>query len=478
MRNIVKNLIALSMSQYYKTGVKILANIVTARVLGPELKGVWSALNIICNFGRYYDLGIMAAMRRKLPILNVQGKVIEAQNLKNTVFTINVIVSILIGFCLILFLFFKGSDFEVNVRVGIVAMIGILLLSRVSFFSTDYLLANRRFVELAKINAFQVTSTAILSVILVFKVNIYGIYIAEVMGWSVFCFYGVWRIKPTFQISISLKELFGHMQVGFPLMLLALGWTSFQMCDRMVIIKELSIESLGLYSIATLGISVLQIAPNVIKSVIQPEILRQYAKNNHNPYVLKKYSYRPVYFVAILMAILVGCVYLVLPQFVTQVLPSYASGIKSAQILLIGGFFLGLSLVSQQVLTATKRFRPMVAVMLSCIAINVMLNVIVVRLGYGIEGVSLSTVVSYFFYTVAINKLVIIDLYEVSFISFICYLVKATLPLCYVLAFILIAEKIVDEWTLYLSAVLFAVYIVYLFPLYCFAFGFIKSIRN
>ena len=468
--DVVKSILALAISKYIQFLAKISASIVTASVLGPHLKGVWSAVSLVTSFSRYYDLGLISAMRRKLPILYVQNRYAEAEKLKNTVFTINVIVSLVVATFIITYASFRGDELELYLRTGLFVIAGVLILHRVALFSTDFLQANRRFVELSKINVLQVIVIAGLSVVLVFYISLYSLFVAEVVGWGLFCLLTIRKVQPSLVFSIDKKETIGHLKVGLPLTMLAFGWTMFQLCDRLVILNMLDVTSLGLYSISVLGVSVLQIAPDSIKNAIQPEILRIYAKNNKDTEKLKKFVYKPVYLVACLMAIMLGYGYLLIPEFISIVLPDYTDGIRPAQILLIGGYMIGVSLVSQQILTATKQFYRMMIAMSISIAVNIVFNILMISAGYGLIGVSISTSISYLLYALMINKLVMIDIYNVRLMEFIKYIFCSMLPIIYIMIFIFFVEWFYPQRSLNMVILALLSMSIYALPLLGYAY--------
>lgn len=466
---LVKSIVALSVSRYFQFVARIFTNIISSRVLGPELKGLWGALSMVIAMSRYYDLGLMAAMRRELPLLYTQQKMDEAEALRDGVFSVSVVVSLVVAATLLCYVLALGEGLDQHLRLGLVAVSGILLFHRVALYSSDFFSANRRFVELSAIRMVEVAVASLFIVVLVYPLSIYGVFIAELISWGVFALYGLRKIAPRFSFRIGRARLFELIKVGLPLSLLALGYTAFTMVDRFVILGMLDLTSMGLYSIAMLALAVVQVVPDSVKGAIQPEILRSYARHDQRAELLRPFALLPVYLVAVLMAILVGCGYFVLPHFIHFVLPEFSAGVLPAQILLLGSAVRGLALVPQQVLVATKRFAPLMRVVVASIAINTALNIFSVQQGWGLVGIAISTSVTYFLYALAINKLVMIDIFHYRIGDFLRHVVKAMSPIFYVFLFLLAAELYNAQQSLAIDAVALLLLLVYMLPLYRYA---------
>ena len=144
------------------------------------------------------------------------------------------------------------------------------------------------------------------------------------------------NIKFFFSLKISINKsiITDMIRSGLPLLVNGLIWTIMMSVDKFVILFFMSMEDLGVYSVALLGFSTLVIIPQSITQIFYIKMSQKYGETN-NIDVLVNYAKRYTLYLNIITSfIIIGAIHL--PIFIENMMPNYADSIKSAQILVIG----------------------------------------------------------------------------------------------------------------------------------------------
>jgi O-antigen/teichoic acid export membrane protein len=109
----------------------------------------------------------------------------------------------------------------------------------------------------------------------------------------------------------------------------------------------------------------------------------------------QQFVVRPMIMMGLTMPILIGPVVLFLPVFIPWLLPKYASGVPSTQILMLGGYFLAVSFPIRGMLAAYGWQMWGAGMILSSVLLHLCLSIGLIKLGLGIEGVAISAGISF-----------------------------------------------------------------------------------
>jgi O-antigen/teichoic acid export membrane protein len=112
--------------------------------------------------------------------------------------------------------------------------------------------------------------------------------------------------------------------------------------------------------------------------------------------VLREYLVKPLHSMAYFVPCLIGPAVLLLPGAVAWLLPRYVVGVPAAQILLAGGYFLALSYILRGIIVAKGVQLAAALVTFAVTAVNLVLGVLLLKLGLGLAGVALASAVSFF----------------------------------------------------------------------------------
>jgi O-antigen/teichoic acid export membrane protein len=237
-----------------------LCRIIIARILGPRDYGLWNILVLILIYGNFLHLGLLFALVKEISFCRGKEKWREVDEIRNTVFTSIIIISIIASIIIVISSIFFGK--HGSYMFVIFCLIGfILILGQIKNYFLCYFIAE---------NNFKAVSASILSLafvlgslttILVIKFRFIGLPLGMALGYPLVLFYIFKKYRPSFGLSINIKRLFSLIKTGFPIMLVVIAYTFFLTIDRVLIFKYIGKENLGFYSIVLFLNSLLILFP-------------------------------------------------------------------------------------------------------------------------------------------------------------------------------------------------------------------------
>ena len=172
--------------------------------------------------------------------------------------------------------------------------------------------------------------------------------------------------------------------------------------DRIMVIKLLTRENLGFYTIALMMSAYAVQLPSLVYAVIFPRFYQAYGKKG-NIFAINELFMKPMFVFAYLFPVLIGIIIIGLPLLINYLLPAYISGFVPAYILLLGSSFLALVNMSGYLLTALDKQIYIVIIGFVSIVIAAALNyLLVVGFHLGLPGIAMGTAVTYFLYTTVV----------------------------------------------------------------------------
>jgi len=232
-----------------------------------------------------------------------------------------------------------------------------------------------------------------------------------------------------------LQNLLDEFQLysGFPLLILGFLGTILRSIDTIMIAKMLSITFVGYYSIATMARNYITGVTNNFGIVTMPRMLEAYGKAEQAK-DSQKFVTISAEAISYLLPVFLGAIYLATPLFIAKVLPKFTPGIIAAQILLLDIFFRSCCPQAEQFLIALNKQVKILPITITAIFINVILNYIFIKMGYGIYGVAEGTSIAAFFYFLCVLIFAMSHFAKAGEILF--FILKIMFPLIYVTAVI------------------------------------------
>lgn len=390
-----------SASGYFSYIFSFITGIVTRRVLGPALMGVFSELMLIFQYMKFYDFGILNSLDKEIPYWNGRDETDKSKWIQDLGFSVNFYLSVIAGIALVLFsLFVVSTDVVFIMSLRLLAVL--VVIQALASFYTVIIRTHHKF----NILSIYVILVAVLELILIvflgIRYNFYGVLAAYFLTTLGGLFYLFQASAKRFHIYIRLpwKEIARLFRIGFPLFLSGLIFLLVRSIDRIMIIGFLGQIQLGYYSIATMMFAGIYQLPTLIYSVIFPRFYEAFGRSDLKG--VRLHFEKPILIFAHLFPIVIGATILILPFFVHYLLPDYQPGVAPANILLLGVFFISLINMPMYLLTALDKQHYIVIIGLIATFVIFTADYIFLKMGLGLTGVALGTCLGYFFYCTAI----------------------------------------------------------------------------
>ncbi|MEO6463288.1 MAG: oligosaccharide flippase family protein, partial [Candidatus Eisenbacteria bacterium] len=176
---------------------------------------------------------------------------------------------------------------------------------------------------------------------------------------------------------------------GFPIFIFLATTTLLKSIDRIMILKYLSVEALGYYSIGLMGVSMLLYLPESIAYVLYPRLIARYAENGDAGRTARD-MVRPLAAVAWLMPLIIGTSVFWVRELVLLFLPEYLPGVRALSTLLFGALGLALAVIPSFYLMSIRRQMQLVPLALAAVVVDIVLILVFLRAGARIDGVALA----------------------------------------------------------------------------------------
>ncbi|NQV76100.1 MAG: oligosaccharide flippase family protein [Bacteroidetes bacterium] len=395
---IIKNVIYYSSSAYVSQVIGLISSIIVARLLGPEDFGIWNAAMLVMGYATYTELGVLSAMGRDLPLYLGQGDLKKAAAVDGSARYITIFGAILAATILLTFSLF--GDHSSKMSIGLQAMSLVLILQQIYTYHRIYLRSHNRIKELSQQQFLFSIAAAILALIFVFFGGLIGRLFAAILAHLVILIYAIrrdpWKATPRFDIGVT----WSLMRVGIPIIIAGFIITMLTTVDRLMILGFLGERQLGYVGLGIMLVSVVSIVPAMAIQVLVTQINFLYGNTGKNVESLRSYVLNPSAVLSLILPLVIGPIFMLLPFVVHSFLPEYAPGITAAKIVILGTFFYGILGMTDTFLVTLGKLRQYTFIGFSVLFFNIILDYVFIKMGFGIEGIAFGgTLLTYFLYS-------------------------------------------------------------------------------
>lgn len=376
-------------------GVSLLRTFLLPVLLGPVQLGIWNLMNVIIGYGANSHLGILHGLNKKVPALRGLGQIREIDELKDSVFWVNLLLGIMAGSAIFIGSFLFSNVYAASLRI--IALVIVLQMVFVYFFCL--LRADCRFEVVSKgIAALSMFSTVlVLLLAYLFSDRLLGA-LWGVTGAYLFVI-GYWFYKGGYRFTARLKwsQISDAFVTGIPLIVLGLIDMLLLSLDRWVIAWKLPATALGFYALGIMTSNLLGIVPTSVSNVLYPRMLESFAATQSHCAV-GVLMLNPLRVVAVLMVFLISATTIFLPVIIRLLLPTYLPAVSLIEILVPSAFFLAIAPIAGNYVVAVDRQRALIMVQVVAMGICLVLDGILLHAGYGVRGIAYGTLTCYAVY--------------------------------------------------------------------------------
>ena len=394
--------------RYIVLGISFIKTIIIAYYLGPERLGIYAILILIVEYLNYTNLGVFDSMNRDVALhLDKSNKREEIKNLiANSLGFVAIVMTIM------LIVFFSSSIFinldavfEKSIIQYLPIVFLLVLVYQLKQFIVRYLRLYERYMTLGflELTTQSINLLGVFIFIESYQINavLYSILISNIFLVSIGFIY-TREITLRFNFSV-IRNL---ITSGTPMLFYSIFLFLFLSIDRaMIAFFYTDVKALGYYQLALSLAAGMFTVFKAVTFLFQPKLLRYLNQNNNlENSKFASIKIQSLYMELVLVVLSVIGIVLV-PIALDMFLPDYSISILLTQFLLMAlvlysvSFFVITFLISNQY--ELKTLLPL----LYCIILSIILNYVLVVLGYGLYGIAYSKVIVFGIYSVIIFRL-------------------------------------------------------------------------
>jgi len=392
--SVLKNIVRYSSSNVYQQFLGVLSAFIKPKLLSPEMYGLWNLLTIITNYATYSNLGTHNMMRYVIPYHETRNENQKSREIKSAIFYGVLFINLVIVTLLAIYSF--RSELSLPVRLGVLTMAFLVIAEWYYDYYINVLKAYQKFSLVSSVFFIKATVAFIFSVVLIYFFKIYGVFLSAILTFVFIILYLRLKFRLEPHQSFQSGTFLDMAKKGLPLTAYTLMESLINSSDKIIIAYFLGTEQLGYYGIAVMVFSFIRRVPGSSREVIEPRLMQSLGMKNMGD-TLQEYLLKPLINSAYYLPFLIGPAVFILPVFITLLLPRYIPGIVPAQIILIGSYFVALTYITRGAIVANDWQLRAALVMCSALIVGIVVNVAILKNGFGIKGVAVGSSISFLF---------------------------------------------------------------------------------
>ncbi len=362
-----------------------------AKFLGPSLWGKWQILNLILIYGPNAQMGVLNAMNRNVPLLRGQGKHEIVKETQSTVFSFQLIVSLLLIILvnLIALLWFPKDLLLPTFLLGV-----LLFVTMIHLYFQVYMKSTLNFYLFGKQQILLSILLFFLSPIVVLMPKISSIILVRTFAITAVLLL-IWkelRFSPIFKLDFAIiKEL---IRIGWPILSVGLVYTAMTTVDRIIIARYLGSTQLGYYSIAIMVSNLILLIPLIIAQQIYPRMTESWGKTRSMNEIFK-WMKRQIITSLLLSMIVIVCMALTVKPIVSYFLPKYISGIPAVYPILLLPILTSFLWAISNAMNSIGKQKLYLYIQIISLVLLIIFDAIAVKFNFGITGIAWATVIAF-----------------------------------------------------------------------------------
>jgi len=340
-------------SSYCDMVLGIVRGILVMRAIGPTARGL---MRLVYLFGRYLSnshLGSLHGLSKELPVALGRADHEDATDIENVGTTAVVLLGVLASGGMLAWALL-GPGMQGPTRLTLAIGAGIILGGQAIALHRVVLRAWGTYSVLA-------VATMVMSLgqfgLIVAGAVLFGL-MGAMWGWlaAVVVSLLYFAVASNFYIHprMDWPVLWRLIRVGLPIAGVLFSGILLRTIDGVLVVKYFDAYRFGLYSVAMQIASYLYRIPEAAGFVLMPRIWERYGADRR-PEALRDYVIRPTLAAGLIMPILAGFVFIIMPVMINTIIPRFSSAIFAAQVLSLAAVFLALPVAADGALIAFNK---------------------------------------------------------------------------------------------------------------------------
>jgi O-antigen/teichoic acid export membrane protein len=189
-----------------------------------------------------------------------------------------------------------------------------------------------------------------------------------------------------------------YLRTGVPLAALALADQSLLLVGQLLVMALLSLGALGRYNVAFVLAEAVRTLGAAAATVLGPRLLREHARAGGRVEAIRRHTLQPVLAYARALPLPIAILWVGGSFGLIRFYPAYAGAVRPMQVLLIATFFLVVLGGVTTFLFAIDKHPRNLLFLTPALAFNVVADLLLLRLGWGLMAIAVGSLVTYFLY--------------------------------------------------------------------------------
>jgi O-antigen/teichoic acid export membrane protein len=375
------------------------------RVLGPDLAGIWTALDLLPGYATYAHLGVMNAAERDLPYLLGAGRTRDFDALKNTLHWLAHALGALLASIVI------AGAFAYRERLRPETFVGLLIYAPciwAQIVATYYLVlyrARKRFIALSGRQGLANLLKAVALVSAGAAFGLYGVLGAELASTVLLAALLYGGLDEMFARTFERARIRPLVAEGVPMLAGAVAFETLRPggttgADQMVILAALGATPLAVYRITSIVCQGVYYPLNALSTVMYPRFQERYGQTQTIA-SLRRFVELQLQVLADVLLAGIALLYIALPPAIAAFLPKYVDTIAPLRIMLVATYFVALAGPAGQLLLTIHKQLSALLVAVPATALAFAGGILGSR--YGLPGIAVGVAIACAVEFVALN---------------------------------------------------------------------------
>ena len=340
-------------SSYSEMLLGVVRGLVVMRIIGPTARGLMEVVSLFSRYLSHVHLGTLHGLGKELPTALGREDHDDAAHLENVGTTAVLLLTSLA--CLgMLFWALVAPDKEPLTRTTLALGAGIILAGQTVVLYRTILRAWGTYSVLA----IATTLTSICQfVLMIGGAVLYGL-LGVMWGWLggtlLTLLYLNFAAKFQVRLVLDRAMVFRLIRVGLPIAAIVFADVLMRTVDGILLYRYYDLYRFGLYTMAWRIAAYLYRIPEAGGFVLMPRIWERYGAHSRVE-VLRDYVVRPTLAAGLIMPVIAGFLFIIIPNMILILVPKFAPATYAAQVLAMSGVFLALPVAANGLLIALNQ---------------------------------------------------------------------------------------------------------------------------
>jgi O-antigen/teichoic acid export membrane protein len=377
--------------------VKVLA---VARLLSPESYGAFGVLAVLINYAQFLELGASTAAFRDFAAAVGRADPREAWRAAGRMATLKLLATALLAAGALAAALLPGVPHVL--RQALVALPAIAVSSALLSQVLLHLQGEGRAHDYGRVTVLAAVADLVLCAGLTAVAGLPGLLVASALSPLAAVGWAAARRALARPRWIERPTLTAYLRTGLPLAAIALVDQSLVSVGQVLVMTLLSLRDLGLYNVAFVLAEGVRTLGMAAATVLGPRLLREHARAGGRLEAIRRHTLQPVLVYARALPLPIALLWVGGSFALARFYPAYAGGVAAMQVLLLASNFLVVVGGVTTFLFAIDRHPSNLLFITPALVVNVAIDLVLLRLGWGLMAVAAGSLATYFVYAAAV----------------------------------------------------------------------------